>query len=57
MEIEELKESATAKDYLHKISGVDQGEAQQINKTTTHVLVFTELSHFFLIQYLLVRIR
>ena len=57
MEIEELKESATAKDYLHKISGVDQGEAQQLNKTTTHVLVFTELSHFFLIQYLLVSIR
>ena len=57
MEIEELKESTTAKDHLHKISGVDQGKARQLNETATHVLVFTELSHFFLIQYLLVRIR
>ena len=43
------------KNDLHKINGVDQGNAQQLNKITTYVLVFIELSHFILlIQYLLI---
>ena len=51
----EAQISTSVKDYLYKVSGVDQGNAQQLNKTTTYVLGLIELSHFVLfIQYLLI---
>ena len=50
LKIEKLKKSTSLKDYLYKISGVDQGNSQQLNKTTTDVLVFIELSHCVLLN-------
>ena len=39
-------------DYLYKISGIDQGNAHQLNEVTTYILVFIEMSHFaLLIKY------
>ena len=40
MKIDKLNKSTTVKDFLHKTSGVDQGNAEQLNKTTTFVSVF-----------------
>ena len=40
MKIDKLNKSTSVKDYLHKTSGVDQGNAEQLNKTTTFVSVF-----------------
>ena len=40
LKIDKLNKSTTVKDFLHKTSGVDQGNAEQLNKTTTFVSVF-----------------
>ena len=48
------KKNTSVKDNLHKISGVDQGNAQQIIKTITYVQVVIELYFVLLIQYLLI---
>ena len=48
LEDREAQKCTSVKNYLHKVSGIDQGSAQQLNKTTTYVLVFTESSHFIL---------
>ena len=54
LKIDKLYKSTSVKDYLHKIIGVDQGNAQQLNKTTTFASVFSELSRFVLfIKYLI----
>ena len=51
----EAQESTFVRDYFHKISGVNQGNVQQLNKTTSYVLIVVELSPFvLLIQYLLI---
>ena len=44
----EAHESTFVRDYFHKVSGVNQGNAQQFNKATSYVLVVIELSHFVL---------
>ena len=41
--------STPTKDYLCRISGVDQGNAEHLNNTVTYILVSIEFSHFILL--------